>query len=150
MRSNPASNKIYVSNYGDGTVSVIDGADNTTTAVDVGGPPGPLSVVAATNKIYVTSSYGEVTMIDGVDDSVAGEVAVGYYPDAVAVNPATNTVYVANQQSYTVSVIAGAGSDPVQFVPLTPCRVADTRNPNGAFGGPPISGGTTPPVCHSQ
>ncbi len=28
-----------------------------------------------------------------------------------------------------------------QFVPVTPCRVVDTRNPNGPFGGPPIQGG---------
>jgi uncharacterized repeat protein (TIGR02543 family) len=31
---------------------------------------------------------------------------------------------------------------PVQFVPATPCRVVDTRNPAGTYGGPPISGGT--------
>ncbi len=31
---------------------------------------------------------------------------------------------------------------PTQFVPVTPCRVVDTRNPNGPFGGPPIQGGT--------
>lgn len=32
---------------------------------------------------------------------------------------------------------------PVQFVPIIPCRVADTRNPTGQFGGPPISGGAS-------
>ena len=31
---------------------------------------------------------------------------------------------------------------PMQYVPVTPCRVVDTRNPNGQFGGPPIQGGT--------
>jgi len=30
-----------------------------------------------------------------------------------------------------------------QFVPVTPCRVADTRNTNGAFGGPAVGGGTS-------
>jgi hypothetical protein len=29
------------------------------------------------------------------------------------------------------------------FYPLAPCRVADTRNPNSAFGGPQIAAGTT-------
>lgn len=29
----------------------------------------------------------------------------------------------------------------LQFVAITPCRVADTRLPNGPFGGPPIQGG---------
>jgi len=31
----------------------------------------------------------------------------------------------------------------LQFIPVTPCRLVDTRNPNGQFGGPPISGGTS-------
>jgi uncharacterized repeat protein (TIGR03803 family) len=33
-------------------------------------------------------------------------------------------------------------SFPMQYVPLPGCRVADTRNPDGEFGGPPIQGGT--------
>jgi hypothetical protein len=31
----------------------------------------------------------------------------------------------------------------LQFVPVTPCRVADTRNASGPFGGPESAGGTT-------
>ena len=31
---------------------------------------------------------------------------------------------------------------PSQFVTVTPCRVVDTRDTNGTFGGPPIQGGT--------
>ena len=30
----------------------------------------------------------------------------------------------------------------MQYVAVTPCRVVDTRNPDGEFGGPPIQGGT--------
>jgi hypothetical protein len=30
---------------------------------------------------------------------------------------------------------------PLRFVPLTPCRIADTRNANGPFGGPNLAGG---------
>jgi len=33
-------------------------------------------------------------------------------------------------------------SSPTQFVPVPPCRIADTRNPNGPFGGPAIAGNT--------
>ncbi len=32
---------------------------------------------------------------------------------------------------------------PQQFVPVPACRVVDTRNTNGDFGGPPIQGGTS-------
>ena len=140
---NPVSNKIYVANYGDGTVSVIDGTKNTATSVAVGGAPSSLAVAAATNKIYVTNFYSSLIMLDGVDDSVAGSVFVGYGPIAAAVNAASNTIYVANQLSNDIGIVAGANSDPLQFIPVTPCRVADTRNPPGPFGGPSLSGGTS-------
>ncbi len=29
------------------------------------------------------------------------------------------------------------------FVPVTPCRIVDTRNANGAFGGPELAAGST-------
>jgi hypothetical protein len=34
-------------------------------------------------------------------------------------------------------------SNTLQFYPLTPCRVLNTRNASGAFGGPSITGGTS-------
>jgi uncharacterized repeat protein (TIGR03803 family) len=34
-------------------------------------------------------------------------------------------------------------TNPQQLVPLPPCRVVDTRAPNGPLGGPPIPGGTS-------
>jgi len=139
---NPVSNKIYVTNSGNATVSVIDGTTNAAAPVPVGGYPGSLAVDAATNKIYVADNNKLIT-IDGVSDSVAGSAFVGYFPDAVAVNPASNTIYVANNQSNNVSVVAGASSDPLQFIPVTPCRVADTRLPHGPFGGPTLSAGTS-------
>jgi uncharacterized repeat protein (TIGR03803 family) len=37
---------------------------------------------------------------------------------------------------------AGLVLSPAQFVPVTPCRLVDTRGANGEFGGPPIGGGT--------
>jgi hypothetical protein len=34
-------------------------------------------------------------------------------------------------------------STALQFIPVTPCRVADTRNSTGPFGGPEMSAGST-------
>lgn len=42
----------------------------------------------------------------------------------------------------TVFSFIGPNPTPVEFVPLAPCRVVDTRNPNGPLGGPPIQGRT--------
>ncbi len=38
-------------------------------------------------------------------------------------------------QAWTVDAIF---SQALQFVPVKPCRLVDTRNPNGEFGGPPL------------
>ena len=35
------------------------------------------------------------------------------------------------------------GTGALYFYPVTPCRVADTRNPNGPFGGPSLAAGAT-------
>ncbi|MGB8771443.1 MAG: YncE family protein [Candidatus Korobacteraceae bacterium] len=139
-----ATNKIYVANAGDGTVTVIDGATNSTATISVGSSPGLVTVDPVTNKIYVTNDlwYGTVTMIDGVAGSTT-TIAVGRSPYALVADPVSNRIYAANLMSNTVSVIAGAWSDALQFVPATPCRLVDTRKPNGPFGGPAISGGTS-------
>ncbi len=39
--------------------------------------------------------------------------------------------------------VVAAPSTGLQFYPAAPCRVVDTRNPNGPLGGPPIQGGTS-------
>lgn len=46
-------------------------------------------------------------------------------------------------QVFTVNQDGGAVSTGLRFVPVTPCRVADTRMANGPFGGPRMSGSET-------
>jgi len=43
----------------------------------------------------------------------------------------------------TVFSLTGPAPTAVQFVPVTPCRVVDTRQADGEFGGPAIAGGTS-------
>jgi hypothetical protein len=53
-------------------------------------------------------------------------------------------VYVAASALSLAALFPNAGSaQGFQFIPVTPCRVADTRNPNGAFGGPEMTPGST-------
>jgi hypothetical protein len=39
--------------------------------------------------------------------------------------------------------LIGGGGAGLRFIPLTPCRVADTRNAAGPFGGPTMAGGVS-------
>jgi hypothetical protein len=69
----------------------------------------------------------------------------------VLLTPGTHTISVnySGDPTYTsaaatpVTVVIGAAPAGLRFVPVTPCRIADTRNPAGPFGGPFITGGTS-------
>ncbi|MFA5452116.1 MAG: hypothetical protein WC248_00880, partial [Candidatus Methanomethylophilaceae archaeon] len=59
---NPAGTKVYVTNKGAGTVSVIDTSSNTVSAtVTVGANPFGAAVNPAGTKVYVTN-YGAGTV----------------------------------------------------------------------------------------
>ncbi len=153
---NAVTNKIYVPNFSDGTVSVIDGGTFVVTPVTAGPGPNAAAANPVTNTIYVTNlgtypNYGTtVTVINGATFTTT-PLTVGHGPDAVAVNAVTDRIFVTNScgddatchSNGTVSVIGGVSPTALQFVLVAPCRLVDTRNPNGAFGGPPITGGTS-------
>jgi len=132
----PVRNKIYVANYcGDyqfgcnahpapGTVSVVDGRNNTVThTVTVG--YGPLIVVVnnVTNKIYTSNSCGNTpncTLGSGDDTNTTGTVTqidgttlatqsvnTGLGQAAMSFNAVANKVYVTNNTDNTLSIIDG-------------------------------------------
>ncbi len=137
----PVRNKVIVANSSDNSGTVIDGTTLSTSTIPAGGAPFAVDVDAVTDKAYFANdlSSGTLTMTDPAT-GVSASVAVGRYPTALAVNPITNRIYVANSNGHSVSVIAGGPAEPLQFVPLAPCRIADTRLPHGPFGGPYLSG----------
>ena len=141
---NAVTNKIYTANFGSDTVTEIDGATNNATNITVGSAPYQLTVDPVTNKIYV-ANYGDnsMTMIDAANNNHTTTLAVGATPGAIEANVVTNRVYVPNYGDNTLSVVAGANAAPLQFVAVAPCRVVDTRNANGTFGGPPLQGGSS-------
>ena len=141
MAINTVADKVYVSNSTDNTETVIDGATFTTQTVTVGQSPFDVEVDPVTNKIYVLNNgAASVTIIDG-ETLTTTTIGVGNGPVEAWVNPVIHHAYVSNVTDATVSVIGGTPPNALQFVAVTPCRVVDTRNPNGQFGGPPIAGG---------
>ena len=140
----PVRNLIYVANSNSNTATIIDGASRTTTTVTTGNWPNAVAADPFTDKAYFVDSSGSgtVSMVDGADDSVVN-VGVGPYPMAIALDPITNVVYTANQGDNSASVVAGGSADALQFTPITPCRLADTRLAPGPFGGPAMSARTT-------
>lgn len=69
---------------------------------------------------------------------------------SLAVAPQTTTSYwvrvsnscgAANSATATVTVVANTPSGATKLYPLTPCRLVDTRNANGPYGGPALTAG---------
>ncbi len=75
MVANPATNKLYVTNRGDGTVTIINGATNQVIkTLTVGANPIGADVNPLTNRIYI-ANYGNrlgntVSVINGSTDQV--------------------------------------------------------------------------------
>ena len=140
---NPVTNQIYVANEQAGSVTIIDAATlSVINTIPVGGNPSAVQVDPVTNKAYVTNYlwFGTVTMIDG-GSGLTSTLRVGTYPAGLAANFTSKLLYVPNSADNTVSVIFGAASGALLFVPMTPCRLVDTRKPNGPLGGPAIPTG---------
>jgi hypothetical protein len=58
-----------------------------------------------------------------------------------ATNP--QSIVMSAARSVTAAFSGGVVGTGLRFVPVTPCRIADTRNATGTFGGPTMSGGST-------
>jgi uncharacterized repeat protein (TIGR03803 family) len=59
-----------------------------------------------------------------------------------------DTHYTASTSNSFVQVVNRLTGEPItsgalQFIPITPCRIADTRNATGAFGGPELAANAT-------
>jgi hypothetical protein len=82
-----------------------------------------------------------VSTLNSIDGSVLANAAIvpagaGGSIDAYATN---DTELIIDINGYFVPPTTGS----LQFYPLTPCRILDTRNPTGTFGGPSLAGGTS-------
>jgi YVTN family beta-propeller protein len=102
---NPATNRIYVANTNDGTVSVINGATNAVVAtITVGSSPFGVAVNPVTNGIYVSwyNFDGSLVVINGATNQVITDIPLQHNSLYLAVNTVTNRIYVANQSGNAV------------------------------------------------
>lgn len=95
---NSETNIIYVANYGDNTVTAIDGTTFKVVAtIPVGNRPEALAVDPSSNTIYAANTKSDsVTVIDGGRNIVRSTLPAGKHPYALAVNPRSRKLHVAN------------------------------------------------------
>ncbi len=144
---NPLTNKVYVplpyNGVIQGAIAIIDGNTFSVTevAVDEQGFNATSVVVnPSSNRVYISASgYPEgpfFLSMDGASGTIKKIMEVA--PTNIVVDSTTSRIYAIVNGG--VDILADASA--LKFVPITPCRVVDTRLPDGPFGGPAITGGT--------
>src|SRR5271167_3351433 len=100
-------------------------------------PPGPLGYLTVWPAGQQQPTVSTLNSLDGRTKANAAIVPAGS-GEAISVFASNTTDVVLDIDGYFVSATDPSGLD---FFPLAPCRVADTRNPTGDLGGPYLSGG---------
>jgi hypothetical protein len=116
------------------------GATEVITITNVLSTSLSISSVAITGTN--SSDFTRTTTCVGIVSAGAScSVTVTFTPAGAGTRLATLTVNDSDGSQTTT--LTGIGSAVLRFVPVTPCRVADTRNANGPFGGPSLAGQST-------
>jgi YVTN family beta-propeller protein len=122
LAADQKTNRIYVSNQVDDTVSVIDGVTNAVTAtLKVGRYPNGIAVNTRTNTIYVANLKGGSLSIINGPTLRASTLRLGPNPAKVAVNISTNRVYVTlEDERGLLAVVDGKRRKLIASIPLPP------------------------------
>jgi len=104
---NSVTNRIYVLNYADDSVTVIDGVNNHPVAtVPVGRRPQAIAIDPTRNRIYVANTHSNsITVIDGESNRVLSTLPAGKSPYALAVNVKAGKLHVANLDKTPFTII---------------------------------------------
>src|SRR5579862_2590939 len=125
----------------------------SSSTVEIQGPTGLLSTFELTTAVSPPSS-GTIS----INPVSPGGVYPAGFNVCLMASPAADKLFVswsgtalnaANcltieaASSVTANFTTNTNTTKLRFIPAAPCRVVDTRNPNGPLGGPPLSAGAT-------
>jgi hypothetical protein len=92
------------------------------------------------------NSFAQTNNCGVVSAGTSCTVSVVFTPNSEGAQAATLNITDNAASSPQQVALTGTGATPapqtgLHFMPVTPCRVADTRNPAGPFGGPELAAG---------
>jgi uncharacterized repeat protein (TIGR01451 family) len=119
-----------------GVVTVTDNLPAGLVATAIGGNGWTCSLSPATctnaNSLPPGASYPILTVTVTVTASAGSSIT------NAAVVSGGGESNASNDTSTDLTIVGG-----LRFIPVPPCRIADTRNSNGPFGGPQLGSGET-------
>ena len=132
---NPSGTLAYVTNYGSGTVSLIDTATNTiTNTINVGTNPEGVSLNSQGTLAYVVNDgSGTVNVINTATNTVINTITVGATPTGIAFNPSGTLAYVTNEGSGTANVIDVATNTVINTITVGTTPEGVAFNPSGTL-----------------
>ncbi len=92
----------------------------------------------------ITAGNNAVPCRTGTPNCTTGSMGFSTGPgyDQVTGLGSIDAYHLVNEWTSDVASPVGDSQGPFTYVPITPCRVADTREAEGAFGGPEMEGGS--------
>jgi uncharacterized repeat protein (TIGR03803 family) len=121
--------------------SIITGQVLTVTVAvsSSSGGPTPAGSVTLTSGSY-TSSAATLASGSSTISIPGGTLAVGTSVLTVTYTPNSSSSPIYNGATGSASVkVTAPVTNGLLFIPVTPCRIVDTRNAAGAFGGPELA-----------
>ena len=105
---NQTTHRLYVSDYFDNSLSVINTTDNSlVTKISIPSGPNSVTINPHLNRVYVARQESNlVAEVDTNTNTVIGNTTVGNNPYDIDVNTNTNRLYTANGGDATVSVLS--------------------------------------------
>jgi sugar lactone lactonase YvrE len=139
LNGSPATQSIRLSGFGQvGTQSqAITFIGLPSTAAYGSAGPYTLNATASSGLPVSYAATGPATL-SGSTLTIIGAGTV-----KVTASQGGNATYAAATPVTQAIVVTATSTTGLQFIPVTPCRIADTRNPTGPFGGPEPAAGST-------
>jgi YVTN family beta-propeller protein len=135
----PDNARIYVANYDEGSVSVIDAHTNSVVATiaNVGVNPRELAYNSNNKLVYVANTNfgqpsGSVAVIDPSTNQVIKVItaSIGRNPTGIAYDSIHNKLYITNQLESFVSVIDGSTNNVIRTIGGIQNPYTDVFNPS--------------------
>jgi YVTN family beta-propeller protein len=117
----PANSYMYVGNYRDKSISVIDSKSNeVVTTIPLSGSPSALAFNPKNGNMYVAGGASNViSVLDSKSNKVIKLITgVGIIPNAIAFNPKNGNMYVAGGFSKSVFVIDSEQNQIIKNIPV--------------------------------